>query len=274
MNATDEHGAFPDWKLERFLLAELDPEETGRIRRALILDRTLRERLDALQRSSRDILARYPAPMMAAGIRRRLEDAAPDRRRSARRPRRPGLRSISAVSLAAAAVALLMLWSPPGERIVEGPVTAVDTRSKGFDPQLLVFRRTGDGSEQLASGAVARKRDRILLRYVAAGRPYGAILSIDGRGAVTRHAPLAGSRPLPLRQDGAVSLDFSYELDDAPRWETFYLVTSVSSFDVEDVLAAARIAAARPRAAAGDSLPLPPGLAQTIFTLEKETSRE
>jgi hypothetical protein len=36
----------------------------------------------------------------------------------------------------------------------------------------------------------------VQLAYQAAGRHFGAIVSIDGRGVVTRHLPAAGHWPL------------------------------------------------------------------------------
>ena len=63
---------------------------------------------------------------------------------------------------------------------------------QGLEPSLTVYRRTDRGSETLADGAVARTGDLLRLGYTAAGRRYGVILSIDGRGAVTLHLPSSG----------------------------------------------------------------------------------
>ena len=74
------------------------------------------------------------------------------------------------------------------------------------------------------TGTLARSGDLVQIAYRSDGLAYGAIFSVDGRGAVTRHLPAAGEQAVPLAKRD--TLDFAYELDDAPRWERFYLVAS------------------------------------------------
>ena len=104
------------------------------------------------------------------------------------------------------------------------------------------------------------------MQYHAAGRQYGAILSVDGYGSVTQHFPARGDRARALDTTGLVSLEFAYELDDAPRWERFYFVTSTTAFELPGVLAAA----AGTVTTSGDSLVLADGLEQFMLTLTKE----
>ena len=96
------------------------------------------------------------------------------------------------------------------------------------------------------------------------------ILSIDGRGAVTRHLPANGARAALLGHDRLNLLDAAYELDDAPGWERFYFVTADREFDVEPIVTAVRQLAAR-------DLHHPPGLlalgrefSQAMFLVQKE----
>jgi anti-sigma-K factor RskA len=276
MNLRKEHSRIPDLKLERFLLGELDPEEADRIQNELNSDETLQRRVEELRRSNQELLERYPAPWMASEIRRKLETPTPLSQRATKRAARLSFWPIPALSMAAAVVAIMLL-SPPWEwrsGTGEQPVPIVSTRIKGLDPQILLFRKTETGSERLENGAKTREHDLVLIRYEAAGRAFGVIFSIDGRGAVTRHFPLEGSEAVQLEQDGAVSLDFSYELDDAPRWERFFFVTSDSTFDLDIVFGAAQDLVSGRQGARKDSLQLPTPLHQTIFTLEKETSHE
>lgn len=276
MNLRKEHSRIPDLKLERFLLGELDPDEKNRIQRRLESDETLRKRVEELRRSNEKVLERYPAPWMASEIRRKLETPTLDSPRTAKGMGRLSFWPIPALTMAAAVVAILLL-SPPwewGNETREPLVPSIHTRIKGLDPQILLFRKTETGSELLENGAKAREHDLVLIQYVAAGRAFGAIFSIDGRGSVTRHFPLEGPEAARLKQDGAVSLDFSYELDDAPRWERFFFVTSDSTFDLDIVFGAAQDLVSGTPGAHEDSLRLPPLLHQTIFTLEKETSHE
>ncbi|MDE2734261.1 MAG: ActD-like protein, partial [Gemmatimonadota bacterium] len=65
------------------------------------------------------------------------------------------------------------------------------------------------------------------------GLQFGAILSVDGRGTVTQHLPATGTEAVPLAAQD--TLDVAYELDDAPRWERFYLVAADRRFELATV---------------------------------------
>ena len=117
-------------------------------------------------------------------------------------------------------------------------------------------------------GAAARENDVVQLAYQAAGRHFGAIVSIDGRGVVTRHLPAAGPLASPLKSGAAFALPQAYRLDDAPGFERFYFVTADQPFAVDLVLTAASHAAG-----AEGRLALPAGLDQYSFALRKETAR-
>jgi hypothetical protein len=97
---------------------------------------------------------------------------------------------------------------------------------------LSIYRRTAAGSERLADGDLVHAGDLLRVGYVSGGRPFGLILSIDGRGAVTMHLPPAGDRAVALQPGSNILLDAAYELDDAPRIERFYFVTGNDAFAV------------------------------------------
>jgi hypothetical protein len=155
-------------------------------------------------------------------------------------------------------------------RITSAPVDD-EERIKGLRASLALFRRVGGGSETLADGAVAHRGDLIRVGYHAAGRGYGMILSIDGRGHVTVHLPDRGERAVPLRHEPAVLLDQAYELDDAPRWERFYFVTADQPFMVAPVVASAQRAVTSARGDPPPYLALSAGLEQSVFSLQKES---
>jgi hypothetical protein len=169
------------------------------------------------------------------------------------------------VPVAAAAVAVVALRLP-GPAIRGGDD---DVRPKGISPHLAIHRQgTGAEPEALARGARARAGDVLQLSVVSAGRPYGVVVSVDGRGVVTRHGPGDGPLAARLPAQGAVPLDHSYRLDDAPAFERFFLVTGGSPFAVEPVLAAIGRLAAEGRARTGAPA-LPSGLVWNDFVLEK-----
>jgi hypothetical protein len=240
----------PDVVLERYRLNELPDASARAVEAMLAADPELRARLDALDGSDEEILRAYPPRVFVRDV-----PAAP--RRGVRRF------AIAAAAVATAAIAIVASLPPAPPQEPDG------VRIKGGHPSLAVYRRTAAGSERLADGAVARPGDLLRVGYVSAGRGYGVILSIDGRGAVTVHLPPSGGRAAPLTPGRTVLLDTAYELDDAPRVERFYFVTGTDPFAVAEIVSAAERAAAD-GAAPPVTLPLPRGLEQATFAIQKE----
>jgi hypothetical protein len=251
----------PDLILEQYRLGELPRAEADRVSALLSEDPALRARHDALEQSDEEIARSYPAGWLAPRIRARLP--APD----------AGGGFGWRVPLGVAAAAMLVivaipLWTAPGRDPVSPVVT--EDRIKGLLPALTIYRRTASGTETLADGSVARPGDLLRVAYTGAGRTYGVILSIDGRGGVTLHLPPDGERAALLKNGHATPLDQAYELDDAPGWERFYFVTGETAFAVAPVMEAARKVAARGAPRAPATLPLGRELTQSTFSLQKE----
>jgi hypothetical protein len=253
-----------DWQLERYLLGELPGSEAEAVRDALARDHDdLRRRLAELERSNDGILAQHPPEALASAVR-----AA--RARGAERPpgsswRRP--EPAVAVLFAVAAMVAMVVVAP---RLGPRPDSADVTRVKGVTPYLLVYRKGAAEIERLPPGTAARSGDQVQLAYQAAGRRYGVIVSIDGRGVVTRHLPVEGSEAVPLEAGATVTLGESYELDDAPGFECFYLVTSDEPFPVDEVIAAVREPYREAPETPATLLPLPEAMDQFSFDLEKK----
>lgn len=259
----------PDIVLERFRLNELPADQARLLEVRIANDEDLRRRLDALRRSDDEIRVSYPRERFAEAIRTRVDGG--DRVRSRRR-----VAMYCIVPLTVAATVALLFVIP---RTASPPLPGTDhartdpaggDRIKGLAPTLRVYRKTSARSEILSDGAFARKGDIVRVGYEAAGRPYGFILSIDGRGSVTRHLPATGDFAARLEPSSTVLLDQAYELDDAPRWERFYFITGTSRFAVGPVLEAAAQAAVNQRDRPLTDLALPYGLEQSIFSLHKE----
>jgi len=244
----------PDIVLERYRLNDLPTAEYQLLSDRLRSDAALRLRLESLDQSDTEIRRDYQPDVFIQRIQQ--QSAAPaDRRFTAL--------ALPGVLVAALILAVLLPRIGPGE--------GGGDRIKGALPGLAAYRKTNSGSEILTDGAIAHNGDVIRLGYRAAGRPYGVILSIDGRGAVTLHLPPNGDQAASLQNEPTVLLDTAYELDDAPRWERFYFVTGETSFAVQPVMDAARRAAltSRPQ----PRLELPRGLEQSTLVLQKEESR-
>ena len=238
----------PEVLLERYRLNELPQPQWEAIDREAAGNPSLRARVDALEQSDAEIRAEY-AP--AAFLRQ------PARRLSLR-----GMVLAGAFAATVLAMVIALPHAPgsgPGTEGIKGAVP----------PALAVYRKIAGGSERLADGAVARQGDLLLLGYAPAGRRYGLIFSIDGRGVVTLHLPPAGDRAVPLVQDKLVLLKNAYELDDAPRIERFFFVTGERPFSASPILDAAKSTGG----ASAAVLPLPSGLDQVTFAIRKEARR-
>ena len=264
----------PMWKLERYVLGELPGDEVARLRARIEADADLRRQVEALQSASADVLQAYPAPWMARQIERRAAAGAANGARAPWHLRWP-VPVAAAALLAVAAVPLLRSTPDPAGSLTEtaapaGRFLTEGVRVKGTGARLYLHRKTPGGTERLENGAAARRGDLVRLQYDAAGATHGLILSVDGSGTVTRHLPLQGATAAPLAPGSPVSLETAYELDDAPRWERFFLVTADHDFDAGAVLAAARQAVTTSTLAPPDSLTLPPDLEQTAVTVTKE----
>jgi hypothetical protein len=251
----------PDYLVERLAAGDLPAAEARAIRARLEGEPGGPERLAALAADDAATLLRHPPEVVLAEVRRRAEREA--RLRAERNERRPVAWKLLPVLAVAAAVVVALPFVRRGPE-PEGEIL------KGLAPQLVLHRRTASGAELLGPGASGRAGDLIQIGYVAAGAPYGAIVSIDGAGAVTFHLPSAGAEAALLTSGREVLLPESFRLDDAPAYERFFFVTGARRFPVADVLDAALALAARPDATTAP-LALGEGLVQASVLLVKES---
>jgi anti-sigma-K factor RskA len=268
----------PDYILELYALGELPASELAALDQRLAADQNLRRRLDRLRASNEEILARHPAGQFAAAVEQRLaaERAHPARGRKLALPAgRPWLAFTPALAAAAVVILLLVRTGPP-DSLPAGPsgTPAPEvTRIKGSGAHLCAYRRVGESVETLADRQLVEQGDVLQLSYVPMGRTHGAIVSIDGRGMVTLHFPAALTQSTRLRDAGESMLAHAYELDDAPDFERFFLVTADGPIDVSALLAAARQLARSPDRARTEFLALPDSLEQSAFMVCKKESR-
>ena len=109
----------------------------------------------------------------------------------------------------------------------------------------------------------------------ARARPARGDLLAGRQGTITRHLPPAagpattGSKAPRLAPEGA-ALGSAYELDDAPGFERFFLISSASDFDLSQASEALRaLAATGPQAATGAPR-LPAGIEWKSLLLVKK----
>jgi hypothetical protein len=244
-----------DWRLERMAQGELDETARRDLEAKLGKDEAA-ARMAQLQASNEEILQRLPPEVVGASIRRRLQE---------RRPRR-AMWVMALLPVAMAAGVWAVGFSP---QLASNPNESETVRTKGAT-HLFAYRATVPGTKPVKLGQAARvhPHDVLQLAYTAGEARFGAVLSVDGNGVVTVHPPFNKPEATPLAGTGETNLPQAYELDDAPGFERFFLVTAPKPFTLSPVLDAAR-ALARDGDARKKALSLAPGLSQESLLLEK-----
>jgi hypothetical protein len=238
----------PDWLLERLARGELPAAEATRLR-ARLEARGEMARLQAIELSDGEILKDHPPAAVAAEVHRRA-------RLPARAPATLTWRSgvFSGLALGAAGLAVLFAMNRPG-RPGDGPVAGLAPAEapevlieKGNKPHLALYRKVGKRFVQLADGTRTRRGDLLQLSYVAAGRRYGVIASVDAADNVSLHLPASAGPAVRLesgqetveagRKINEIALPTAFELDATPGFERFVFVTADAPFDTGAVVAA------------------------------------
>ncbi|MCR4715482.1 MAG: hypothetical protein K5751_14025 [Treponemataceae bacterium] len=198
--------------------------------------------ISALEESDREILAAYPASAMQAAVAAKLSGS-----KFTKKHFSWNIQHI----IACAAVLCFALMIPffvkkgsgakmadiaaPGEGITLG--AAVDeSRAKGVGTRMYLYKKVGEDAVKLSDSDSVSAGDIIQISYIASGAKYGAIVSVDGNGVVTQHYPEYGYTSALLETNGEIPLDYSYQLDDAPSFERFLLITGDKPFTVSGIV--------------------------------------
>lgn len=230
-DSTGRKRKMPDLALEQKALDELPPGMEGELERLWAEDETVAERLAGIEQSNREILEQYPPGPMVAQIQRRAAG-------ENHRPRRWSLWVGLPTLAAGAAAALVLLVAVPALRQPGSGPLGVFAKAP---PEIIIVKggsrlkiyRKGE-SKMLMPGAKVAEGDDLMVHYDASNDArYGVILSLDGRGRVSLHFPLAEDDSTELVHGGDQALAHSFELDDAPRFERFFFLTSAKPIDVK-----------------------------------------
>lgn len=250
----------PDLYLEQYLLGDLPENLREELDDLILKNPELGERISRLKKSDEDILFTYPAESIASSILKKSEsrqrcasDAAAAKNMSQTGINFSLTRSLKKIagqislissrrytlSLASAALMLLVLiFTVPGIRntFMNGSVIDNDVRIKGLDSKLILYRVKGKDVEELKNLDTAGRGDIIQVGYIASGDyKYGVILSIDGRGVVTKHLPDSNKSGTELVLNRRTLLNKSYELDDSPSFERFFMILSTDPINTSEI---------------------------------------
>ena len=203
--------------------------------------------LNDLKKSDEEILNTYSVQAMKAAVAGKLAankiSAATSETTTSNSKNILKFPAVRFVSYAAAAVLLAAIMIPAGLKNSKISATQAPTeRVKGNasavskNPQINLYRQKGLEIQALKDGDFAHAGDVIQITYNAGQDLYGVIFSVDGNGNITRHFPENSWQSGKLEnQVSEVPLDFSYELDNAPDFECFVMVTSKKQFSLEDI---------------------------------------
>ena len=240
----------PDWKLERFLTGDLPEEEMNKLRELEANDAVFANRVKMLREDNKAILSKLPFETLAANL--GTGAAGNAAKIAAKNAVRFTLVKFAAAAMFVFAVALVAFFaqretSVMNERVgsdvatVNGSQntqvalaeTQSDTRIKGLDARMEVWKKTTTGIVQLNDLDSVGEGDEIQLRYAVPEKCFGLLFSMDGNGALTLHMG-DGVKAIELAPGKMNSLPFAYKLDDAPYFEKFFFVTSPKEFAVEE----------------------------------------
>ena len=102
--------------------------------------------------------------------------------------------------------------------------------------EIRLYKKTDEGVQLLANGDSVKNGDVIQITYAPGKNNYGVIFSVDGNGNITRHFPeKSWNSALLSHEKPEIPLNFSYELDNAPNFECFVMVSSEKEFNLNDI---------------------------------------
>lgn len=240
----------PDWKLERFLTGDLPEEEMNKLRELEANDAVFANRVKMLREDNKAILSKLPFETLAANL--GTDAAGIAAKNVAKNAARFTFVKFAAAAMFVFAVALVAFFaqretSVMNERVGSDVATVngsqntrvalaeneSDTRIKGLDARMEVWKKTSAGIVQLNDLDSVGEGDEIQLRYAVPEKCFGLLFSMDGNGALTLHMG-DGVKAIELAPGKMNSLPFAYKLDDAPYFEKFFFVTSPKEFAVEE----------------------------------------
>ncbi|MBR2212093.1 MAG: hypothetical protein IJ896_11695 [Fibrobacter sp.] len=234
----------PDWKLERYLTGDLPESDMREIREMEAADEIFANRVKMLREDSKAILRKLPYDRLAERL-----DSLPGRDTYGHgKPVNFGIVKFAAAAALVLAVVTVALFSQRSISQEGGTVLANradgaqtmevamadqndDVRIKGLSARMEVWKKTGDSAVQMENLGEAREGDEIQLRYAVAEKCYGLLFSMDGNGTITMHMG-EGNKAVGLEPGKMTTLPFAYKLDNAPKFEKFFFLTSKDEFEL------------------------------------------
>ena len=220
-----------DFKVERYLLGELPEEEMAALQKREAEDEIFAARVREMREQNKRFMAENPFSALEAKLDKTGDLGA-------------GRNTLWLKVAAALVIALGVFSAVILNRNVETfdskgssmQVAMADTdnstRIKGMDARIEVWKKTADSAVQMSNLDEAREGDEIQLRYSVPEKCFGMLFSMDGNGTVTMHMG-NGNDAISLEPGKMTTLPFAYKLDNAPKFEKFFLLTSHDEFTID-----------------------------------------
>lgn len=235
----------PDWKFERYLTGDLPAEEMRKLREMEATDEVFASRVKMFREDNAAILKKMPFEALASKMENHGERDTDTRTVTFRLVK---FAAAAVLVFAFVGVSILMKQETPvnvegtelasgvqGENGAEQVAMAeieTGTRIKGMENRMEVWKKTEKGIVQLENLSEAREGDEIQLRYSVPQKCFGLLFSMDGNGALTIHMG-DDNKAIALEPGKMVTLPFAYKLDNAPKFEKFFLITSQNTFELD-----------------------------------------
>ena len=260
-----------DLLVEKLAAGQLPPDEEAGILDLLRMEEGGMARLEAIEKSNEEILGKYPPAQMVKEIRRKFgaENAAQKTDESVWKRLRL---SYAAPFVVAAVLMIVLLPNLPTDPAADGKHLGEEKIFLKGHAHLVIYKKSAQSPGEvvkLKNGARADEGDVLQISYIPAGKSFGVILSVDGRGSITFHLPEEHAEKAESLQNEKTYLPHSYELDDAPDFERFFFITSKSPMNMETVRKAAAALIQSPDRGFDGDLELPETYEQNTYLIKK-----
>ncbi|HOA08511.1 MAG TPA: hypothetical protein PLE16_13420 [Spirochaetota bacterium] len=248
----------PDIVLEQYVLGELSSEKMREMKSLIDSDVSLRNRIKLIEKSNNNFLNKYPfsktcIPSIISAGRKKRSDS-----------RFRKMFIVPSAALALAACTLIFIKVSPFFDSIDNSVII-----KGNAENLFLYRKNGNQADMLKNGDAAKKNDILQIAYQIPQERNCIIFSIDGNSNVTLHYSSSKSTIQEGGKNGKIFVPESYQLDDAPYFERFFMITSDKKIYDDDILSRAEKFALDRDKAVSESFPVGSSFSQQSVLIVK-----
>lgn len=259
-----------DFLIEKYIHGGLPLLQKLQMKLYIATDSSLKEEIAKRKAEESEFKLKYPAKKMASLIKEKCRETVPESRAITHRKRHNNLFKHLKIAVPALAFCIVLVFVTLPEmqkQLPEGNI--LKGSGAPSSPSLIVHRKLASGFEVLKSGTSAKAGDLLQIALNSDSERYGVILSIDGNGTVSVHYPFRSDESTSIAK-GRTLLPRSVELDDAPYFERFILITHKSAIDLPKIISAAKRSTNKIKNGEAVLLDLPSEYQQFYFDIIKE----